>query len=186
MLEKLSSSMKNAIDLYLTIFLLTTIPLQLIAQQPTLNSTDIAFRKGSQQLTISYGYGQGNLVENRSVTQIQAGYYVANRLLVGVAGSMMREWIGEFHTDNRFSAGPLVRYQFTSSRLSPFAQLAYQLGNPTVDPTRHQAVVFTPGINLALFSQVRIDASYGFLFIPNRERIGQPQLGATILFGNKR
>ena len=178
--------MKTAPYLCLLIFLSVTIPQQLIAQQVTSSNTSTAFSKGSQQLTASYGYGQGNLAKNRSVTQIQAGYYVANRLLIGVVGSMMREWIGEFHTDNKFSVGPLVRYQFTSSRLSPFAQLAYQLGNPTVAPTQHQAVIFTPGVNLALFSQVRIEASYGFLFIPNRERIGQPQLGAAILFGNKR
>ncbi|ADB37755.1 hypothetical protein [Spirosoma linguale] len=178
--------MKTASYPYLIIFLLvTTVSHQLIAQQLTSSSTSTALSKGSKQLTISYGYGRGNLAQNRSVTQIQAGYYVVNRLLIGVAGSMMREWIGEFNTDNKFSAGPLVRYQFTSSRLSPFAQLVYQLGNPTVDPTRNQAVVFTPGVNLALLSHVRIEASYGFLFIPNIERIGQPQLGATILFGNK-
>ncbi|MFD2935201.1 hypothetical protein [Spirosoma flavum] len=178
--------MKTAPYFYLVIFLFVTIPPQTIAQQLTLSSSRTAFGKGSEQLTVTYGYGRGSLAENRSVIQIQAGYYVANRLLIGVAGSMMRKWIGELHTDNKFSAGPLVRYQFTSSRLSPFAQLAYQLGNPTLDPTRHQAVMFTPGVNLALLSQVRIEASYGFLFIPSRERIGQPQLGATILFGSKR
>lgn len=178
--------MRTTIYLCLTFFSLATIPQQLIAQQLMLSNTATAFSKGSQQLTVNYGYGRGNLAANRSVTQIQAGYYVANRLLIGVAGSMMREWIGEFHTNNKFSVGPFARYQFTSSRLSPFAQLAYQLGNPTTYPGRHQAVVFTPGINLALFSQVRLEASYGFLFIPSVERIGQPQLGATILFGNKR
>ncbi|MVM41642.1 hypothetical protein GO730_34845 [Spirosoma sp. HMF3257] len=137
---------------------LITIPRQLIAQQLTSRSTSTALRKGCRQLIVSYGYGRGNLIENRSVVQIQAGYYVANRLLIGVAGSMMREWIGELHTANKFSAGSFVRYQFTSSRLSPFAQLVYQPGDPTIVPTRHQAVVFTPRVNLALLSQVRIEA----------------------------
>ncbi len=178
--------MKTAAYLCLIIFFLAIITQQLSAQQISSSSTNTALRKGSQQLTISYGYGRGNLVQNRSVTQIQAGYYVADRLLIGVVGSMMREWIGELHTDNKFSAGPLVRYQFTSSRLCPFTQLAYQLGNPTVNPTRHQAVVFTPGVSLALLSQVRIEASCGLLLIPKREQIGQLQLGATILLGNKR
>lgn len=178
--------MKIASSLCLTILLIVALSQQLIAQSITSDSAGTAFRKGSQQLTISYGYGRGNLLRNRSIIQIQAGYYIANRLMVGVAGSTMREWIGELHIDNKFSAGPFIRYQFTSSRLSPFAQLDYQLGNPTVDPTRHQALIFTPGVNLALFSQVRLEASYGLLFIPNNEQIGQPQLGATILFGNKR
>jgi hypothetical protein len=178
--------MRTAPNLCLLLCLFLTIPRQLIAQKLTSSSPTTAFSKGSQQLTLSYGYGRGNLARNRSVTQIQAGYYVANRLLIGVAGSMMREWIGDLHTDNSFSAGLFVRYQFTSRRLSPFAQLAYQLGNPIVDPTRHQAVVLTPGVNWALFSQIRLEASYGLLVIPSRERIGQAQLGATILLGTKR
>lgn len=166
--------------------LLCTAPQVIVAQQSASTYSQTAFSEGSKQFTVSYGYSQGSLLQNRNVIGINAGYYVANRLMVGVAGSLMREWLGELNTGTKFSAGPLVRYQFTASRLSPFAQLAYQLGNPTVDPTRHQAVLFTPGVNLALLAQVRIEASYSFLFIPNRERIGQPQLGATILFGNKR
>ncbi|GAB3699905.1 hypothetical protein GCM10027592_26390 [Spirosoma flavus] len=167
-------------------FLFVLLPLQIIAQQVIDSGNPrTAFRKGTEQITITYGYSRGSLVNNRSVTQIQAGYYVANRIMIGLAGSLMKEWLGELSSKNMFSGGPLIKYQFTASRLSPFATLAYQFGKPTINPTVNQALLFTPGVNFALFPAVRLEASYSLLFVPTKERISQPQIGATILFGNK-
>ena len=177
--------MKTVFYYWLTTFLLIAFPQAIRAQNSGLITKENAFLKGTKQLTITYGYGQGELVKNRSVSQIQAGYYVADRLMIGVTGSLMKEWLGEIRSKNRFSGGPLVRYHFTSSRLSPFAALAYQLGKPVISPTANQALIVTPGLNFALLPAIRLEASYSLLFVPVREQIGQAQVGATVLFGRK-
>ena len=180
------SPMRTTLYFIIVTGLLFVVPQVIVAQPDTLTHSKTAFSKGSKQVTASYGYGQGNLLQNRNVIGIQAGYYLANRLMVGVAGSLMREWIDNLNSGNKFSAGPVVRYQFTASRLSPFAQLSYQLGNPVLGLPNRQAVFVTPGVNLALLAQVRLEASYSLLFIPSSEWIGQPQIGATILLGTNR
>jgi hypothetical protein len=170
----------------LTCFLLVAFPQLVRAQTPGLRTKGNAFSKGTTQFTATYGYGQGELVKNRSVSQIQAGYYVADRLMIGLTGSLMKEWLGEIRSNNRFSGGPLIRYQFTGSRLSPFVALAYQLGKPVMNPTANQAIIVTPGVNFALVPAIRLEASYSLLFVPVHEQVGQAQIGATVLFGSRR
>ena len=174
--------MKTIVYLRLVGILLGLITQIGFAQQVSSSYWKTAFKKGTEQITLSYGYGSGYLVQNRSVTKLQAGYYVANRLLVGVGSSLAREWLGEAHTEGQFSVGPLVRYQITSSRLSPFAEVTYQFGRPT--PAHNQAAMFTSGINFGLLPQIRLEADYCFVLL--HEGIGQLQIGATILLGTKR
>ena len=94
--------MKTVYYLCLTGFLLVALPQHIMAQQLGLSSPGTAFTKGAKQFTMTYGYGQGQLVKNRSVTQIQAGYYVVDRLMIGITGSFglatfdWRRFLGTF------------------------------------------------------------------------------------------
>lgn len=178
--------MKTIVYLCLSVWFaaFTTQPAR--AQQPVDRHSNNVFDKGTGQLSITYGAGRGLLLSNLNGIDLQAGYYVAHRLLIGVTGSLINEWASDWQLQPTFSAGPFVRYQFSATRLSPFVALAYQLGRPTVSPTVNQAVSISPGVNFALLPPLRLEASYRLLVLPPGDQFGYPQLGATFLFGLKR
>ncbi|MVM34273.1 hypothetical protein GO755_29855 [Spirosoma sp. HMF4905] len=160
------------------------------AQKPVLANTKTTFSKGSWQIGLKDGYGSSPILGNRNTAQLTAGYYVANRLLIGLAGSYTRELSEYVINRNLVSLGPLVRYQFISGRISPYAELSYQLGRRGTNT--EQLVSFTPGLSIGLLAGLRLDLSYNFQYSHLDlgynlfgEASRQPQIGISYLIKSR-
>ena len=166
------------------------------------------FSAGHWQVNLKDGLGKGNelseffngqQVYRHNILQAQAGYYVVDGLLVGIGFSWSREWspdrpIQESFTD--FMKGPLIRYQFTNSRVSPFLEASYQFGRRNTDlrtildfisSSAHSTLLNT-GVSIGLTSFLRVDASYGVQFktFVNQSFINTyPQVGVNYVFGGQ-
>lgn len=149
-----------------------------------------AFSKGSWQLGLKDGYGPSPIIGNRNTAQLTAGYYVANRLLISLAGTYTKELAEIVTRRDLFSAGPLVRYQILSGRIAPYAELSYQFGRRGTNP--EQWLSFTPGVSIGLLAGLRLDLSYSFQYINGGqgfnpfEYYNQPQLGINYVFSKRR
>lgn len=104
----------------------------------------------------------------RHLYGLRAGYFALDRTLVGVKAHYLRsnsDWGGEWLT-----AGPLLRYQFTRTRVSPFVELAYAWGRtwaggrgaPGFDP-HVQYASFAPGLNVRLGPYLRLETALELL-----------------------
>lgn len=86
----------------------------------------LPFSRNAWLAGFQVGYSKGTYGKERySATQAYGGYFVANKIALGLAATWGRESFGAAQ-DVAISAGPLVRYQFTRSRFSPFIVGAYQ------------------------------------------------------------
>lgn len=149
------------------------------------------FKAGSWQVGLKEGYGQGNLAKNRNSLQVNTGYYLISRLLLGINATWSKEWLGDFNFHD-LSAGPYVRYHFTATRISPFIDASYQIGRRsagagssiTYPSVSLQSTQLAPGLNFGLTNALRIDVSYGLqwtYFPSNSQSFGQAQLGLAYL-----
>jgi hypothetical protein len=114
------------------------------------------------------------------------GYYIADRLLIGLASSYTRELAEPVLNKNVFSVGPLIRYQFISGRISPFTELSYQFGRRHT--SLEQSLSFTPGLSIGLLAGLRLDLGYNFQYINSGYFEGganQPQVGINYLFASR-
>lgn len=153
-----------------------------------------SFTRGQWQVDLRDGYGRGSLFDNHNAIQIHSGYYIVDKLLLGIGAKWSKEWVGDV-SFNELTLGPLARYQFTRGRLSPYIEASYQFGrrrsgaNSSISyPSLNmQSVSFSPGLSVGLASSLRIDISYGFQYLINgfTNLYGQPQLGINYLFPNK-
>jgi hypothetical protein len=177
----------------LTFFIGLQLP-QVYAQKLTPTQPQIAFKAGSWQVGLKEGYGRGDLLRNRNSLQVHSGYYLVNRLLVGLNGTWSKEWVGDFNYHD-LSAGPYLRYHFTSTRISPFIDASYQIGQRksgsgttiTYPKISMQTTQITPGINFGLINSLRLEISYGlqWAYLPNgTQSFGQTQVGLTYLFAD--
>lgn len=144
------------------------------------------FARGNWQLGVKEGYGSSPLLGNRNTTQLAAGYYVVNGLLIGLTSSYTRELAEPVLNKNIFSAGPLIRYQFISGRLSPYTELAYQLGRRSTE--LEQSLSFTPGLSVGLVAGLRLDLGYNFQYINSnyfRGGANQAHVGINYLFRSR-
>lgn len=171
--------------LYLACFLGLCISYAAGAQNlPTIHYQ--SFRRGGVLIGVKDGYGRGELFEHRNLMQLYTGYFVTDRLSVGLAGSIVKEWYENYQTRPMFSGGPFARYQFTRTRLSPFLDVNYQIGQTYVGFS-HQILV-TPGVSIWLIAGLRLDINYGLQWIDvgrNGGMIGQPQAGLNYVFARK-
>jgi hypothetical protein len=163
------------------------------AQKVTADQSLTTFQAGSWQLGLKEGYSRGNLLKNRNSLQLHAGYFLVKRLSVGLNATWSKEWINDF-SYNDLSAGPYVRYQFTSTRFSPFLEASYQLGKRSIGEYASvsypslsmQSTQINPGVSIGLGKSLRLELSYGLQWIyfsSNRpQSVGQPLLGLTYLF----
>ena len=184
--------MKSALYVYLVSLLLWGTRQVAYAQFTSPEPLKKSFTRSQWQIGLKDGYGRGDLLRNHTDFQAHMGYYLVNKLLVGIGASWSKEWEGGFKF-NDFTAGPLARYQFTRTRFSPFIQASYQLGErstgrnsgisyPSVST---QFAFITPGLSIGVASSLRIDISYGFQYLINGYTTvyGQPQFGINYLFG---
>ncbi|GAB3941107.1 hypothetical protein GCM10028805_03820 [Spirosoma harenae] len=166
---------------------------QTVDQPSSLSS----FKKKSWQIGVRDWRQGGNLIGIRNTLQLHAGYYLANQLAVGISGTWGREgtsW-GAFHD---ITLGPYARYQFTSTRISPFVDVSYQIGRRsswddafTFSSIGIQSAQISPGVSVGVTRFLRAELNYHFQWIFQSgsgfwgEYIGQPQLGLTYLFNRK-
>ncbi len=86
-----------------------------------------SYAKGSWLIGLQAGYSKGLLLENNLSTQLYSGYFVTNKLLLGLSGSASQEGFKRVK-ELAFSIGPTVRFQLTRTRFSPFLAASYQFG----------------------------------------------------------
>lgn len=182
--------MKPSLALYLVGLVAGLCTQPTFAQKSAFDHSQSKFAAGSWQFGVKGGYGKGNLVRDRSGLHLHSGYYVANKLMVGLGAAWSREWTEQVSV-NDLSAGPFARYQFTTTRCSPFVEASYQFGQrsstyPGSVDTTIQAGYISPGLSIRLFNQLRADISYSIQFSPRSsytESFGQAQIGFTYLVG---
>ena len=132
----------------------------------------------------------GNLIGTRNTLQLNAGYYVANQLAIGLSGTWGREGAGSI-AYHEITAGPFLRYQITATRISPFIDLSYQFGKRlagegfTFMYPPIQSGQISPGVSVGVTPFLRAEINYHFQWVRignGAEYIGQPQFGLTYLF----
>ncbi|UFH52816.1 hypothetical protein [Spirosoma sp. KNUC1025] len=152
------------------------------------------------------GYSKNSYLHERySATQAYGGYFVANKLALGLSASWSRESFIAAH-DATFSVGPLLRYQFTRSRVSPFIVGAYQWGQATVSSTNTKTFPMAEnqrsiqsgyaglGTSIRVVAEWRVDLLLTWQDKPaapesgiqGRYHLLQAQIGANYLINRKR
>lgn len=183
--------MKTSLYLPLLVFSISLQLQQAYAQKLTSDQTPTTFHAGRWQLGVKEGYGRGNLLKNRNSLQLHAGYFLVKQLAVGLNATWSKEWVDDFNYHD-LSAGPYVRYQFTTTRFSPFLEASYQVGKrssgegssisyPSVSM---QSTQISPGVSVGLLKSMRLELSYGLQWIyfsSITQYFGQPQIGLTYL-----
>jgi hypothetical protein len=124
---------------------------QTVSQQGNKQASVNPFTRKSWQIGIQGGYSKAEFISRNSTIQLYGGYFVANKLLVGLSGTWVGEWTRNFLHENTLTIGPAIRYQLTQTRISPFLAASYQIGartltiaNVTVNPAAVVTVVTTP------------------------------------------
>lgn len=184
--------MKNSLYLPLLALLISLQFRQAYAQTLTSNQSPTTFHAGRWQLGIKEGYGQGCLLKNRNSFQLHAGYFLINKLAVGLNATWSKEWVGDFGY-NDLSSGPYIRYQFTNSWISPFLEASYQVGERSSDDVPGvsysslsiQSTQINSGLSLGLLESLRLDLSYRleWIYLSGRPQgFNHPQVGITYLF----
>ncbi|QHV97180.1 hypothetical protein [Spirosoma endbachense] len=109
------------------------------------------FTRKSWQIGIQGGYSKAEFISRNSTIQLYGGYFVANKLSMGLSGTWVAEWTRNVLHENTLTIGPAIRYQLTQTRISPFLAASYQIGartltiaNVTVNPAAVVTVITTP------------------------------------------
>lgn len=199
--------MKALLHIHLLGILIFLQPHSVYAQKAKAST---GFASGSWQFGLKEGYGSGNIYPNRNGLHLFAGRYVTNKLLVGLGAAWSKEWNRHYngYSFHDLSVGPFVRYQFTTTRFSPFVEASYQLcgrnsiqgvetaiinGYATVtgkSPTGFVRPAFiSPGLSIRLGKPLRLDLSYSFQYTfltnntPSLDSFEQAQIGLNYSIG---
>jgi len=89
------------------------------------------FARKTWLLGLQGGYSKANFLANNLTAQLYGGYFVTNKLLLGLSGTGLAEWTNTIVHDNMLAIGPQIRYQLTQTRFSPFLAASYQFGRYT-------------------------------------------------------
>lgn len=166
----------------------------------------LPFSRKAWLVGFQVGYSTNSYIhENYSARQVYGGYFVANKVAFGLAASWGRENFLAFR-DDAVSAGPMVRYQITRTRFSPFIVGAYQVGQATVTSlhTPASTSVYSQtrfiqsryvglGLSIRVLTASRLDLLYTWQTKPAAAESGikgvyhqlQAQFGANYIFGSK-
>lgn len=211
-MRQTNQHMKNALLLFLFCYSACTMAQE--NHQPYNTVVDNRpYAKGTWLVGLQAGYSKGNLMTNYLITHMQGGYFVADKLLIGVNTTQSWEWYKSAY-DNTLSIGPMVRYQFTRTRISPFLVASYQVGsrrsgsseiqgtNPTgttpviaiLSPNFPKTVhsrSFGAGVSVGITPALKLDALINWQDKAYNASDGlylyrgvyQPQIGLTYLLG---
>lgn len=165
----------------------------------------VAWYRAEQERTFKKGYwlvgGRVSYFSERFSNgfdlsgQAQGGYFVADRLAVGLRGKYIRDYrSSSFPITRSWLIGPVVRYHLTSTRIAPFVEGAYQVGRVGFDgaatsfpyPTIRETVrvlSLVGGLSVRLNPALRLDLAaetQQFSYYPsNRKKTIRPGLGLT-------
>lgn len=166
------------------------------------------FSAGQWQIGLKDGIGKGNELARfvnsqkayrHNILQAQAGCFIVKRLLVGIGFTWSREWSTQRPEQENFTdfmKGPLLRYQFTRTSVSPFLEVSYQFGKRSTGArsvldyvgSSVRSTLLSGGVNVSLTAHLRLEASYGIqfkTFIDQSIMHHYPQLGVNYAFGGK-
>jgi hypothetical protein len=117
--------MKKALLCFL---LLSLLSIHAKAQQNTLANNYQPFKTGTWLAGLQTGYSNGLVFGHNLTANAYVGCFVASKLWVGLSSTWSLERLNDLQ-EKSIALGPMVRYQLTRSRFSPYVVAAYQLGN---------------------------------------------------------
>lgn len=157
----------------------------------------VSIKDGLSRGSELYKYFNGREDNKHNIFQAQASYYIVNRLSLGVGFTWSTEWSLRRPQEVSFTdfmKGPLIRYQFTASKVSPFLEASYQFGRRNTGPrslldyfsSSVHSTLISGGMSIGLTPHLRADASYGLQFKTFGGRSithHYPQIGISYVFG---
>ncbi|GAB4034675.1 hypothetical protein [Spirosoma gilvum] len=192
---------------------LMTLSIQAFAQNT--QGVNRLFQKRTWLVGLQTAFAKGNLntrntTKNDLIFQAFGGYFVVDKLLIGLSGTYMQQQQPLSFQIITPTLGPIVRYQFTQTRVSPYLTASFQIGRgytsgilqvdgpngtkitPTYTtgfPTYTRS--FGAGLSISAVSRFRVDAALHWqdmVDTPN-VRFGygsyQAQAGITYQIGGK-
>ncbi|GAB4052741.1 hypothetical protein [Spirosoma litoris] len=117
------------------------------------------FARGSWLVGVQAGYSQGVWFGRNLTVHPYGGYFVANKLLLGVTGTISQEGFDQVR-EMINSVGPMVRYQLTRTRISPFLTASCQIGQRTLSGSDSRTTTQTQVIG----GQVITSTSGSYIF----------------------
>lgn len=154
------------------------------------------FRKGSWLMSGRAAYFSERSSNGFDLSaQVQGGYFVADRLALGLKGKYIRDYrSATFPVTRSWLLGPVVRYHLSRSRIAPFVEGGYQLGRVHFDATATN-VSYPPiqetvrvlslagGVSARLSQTLRLDITaetqqFSYYPIPRKTAI-RPEIGLT-------
>lgn len=183
-----------------TLLLFLICSCQAIAQSTNLNTATRTLQKKTRAVGLYANYGSSPIIGNQLGFSAYGGYFIANKLLLGLNGGYATDWSNtvEGHVSS-WLTGPFIRYYLTSSRVTPFAEASYQFGQFMISSPynmgqagiRHSAntLSFTGGLGVRLTQAFRLELAYNYQadrFSPaplvQRNWQGYPQAGLSAFF----
>ncbi|AXE18004.1 hypothetical protein DR864_09790 [Runella rosea] len=165
------------------------------AQQTIFSPSQNKSTAKTWQIGLKEGYSRGNILKRRNGLQFHTGYSIANNLIIGLGAAWSKEWMGfgPHYYFNEITFGPFARYQFLSTRISPFIEASYQVGKRLGGENKPIGIAFVnPGLTIHLFRRLRADVGYSFQFGAKKylvgilsikgQNVGQAQIGLNYLF----
>lgn len=190
--------MKSILYLCFAGLLLSIKPQKGFAQQTIFKPSKNKITAKTWQIGLKEGYSRGNILKRRNGLQFHTGYYIANNLVLGLGAAWSKEWMGfgPNYYFNEITLGPFVRYQFLSTRISPFIEASYQVGQRLGGENKSIGIAFVnPGLSIHLFRHLRADVGYSFQFGAKKylvgifpvegQNVGQVQIGLNYLISPK-
>jgi hypothetical protein len=154
------------------------------------------FKKGSWLISGRVAYFSERGANGFDLSgQVQGGYFVADRLALGLKGKYVRDYRrSTFPITRSWLVGPLVRYHLTRGRIAPFVEGSYQLGRVDFDATGTnfpypsiqetvRVVSLAGGVSARLSQVLRLDITaenQQFSYYPSiRKTLLRPEIGLT-------
>ncbi len=183
-----------------TLLLLLLCSCHAIAQTTDPKTATRNLQKRTRAAGIYTTYGSSALIGNQLGINGYGGYFIANKLLLGLNGEYATDWSStvEGHVSS-WLTGPFIRYYLTASRVSPFVEANYQFGQFMISTpynmgpasNRHSAnsLSLTGGLGIRLTQAFRLELAYKYQadrFSPaplfQRSWLGYPQAGLSAFF----
>ncbi len=153
------------------------------------------FRRGAWLGGLSGGGFPAGSAFGRHLYGLRVGYFGLDRTMLGVKAHYLRVRLDDRLTGQWLTVGPLLRYQFTRSRVSPFVEVAYLWGKAwanfggkgSINSLNYAS--FTPGLSIRLGPYLRFETALELL---SQERFGSRsgeryfQFGLAYQFSNRR
>ena len=106
---------------------------QVPLQSGTHQNYPLAYQRGMWLVGLQAGHSSAQLIGKNLTAHVYGGYFVANKLLLGLQGTRIQEGLTLPVYDVSYLVGPMLRCQLTRTRISPFIMASCQIGQRTLD-----------------------------------------------------